>query len=150
MADRMGTRFRIVGGVASLRPGAVRAADVACRLGVPADRHHDVQLAVHECVANALEHGHGGDGRSPIDIEIDVEVARGDQDTVTVRIRDDGTGAARAGEGDPDRGRGRALVRRLVDGVMERSGPAGTTVTLRWSTAATGSVGTAEVAGCHG
>lgn len=145
----VGTRFSIVGGAASLRPGAVRAADAACHLGVPSDRHHDVQLAVHECVANALEHGHGGDGRPPIEIGIDIEVARGDGDTVTVRVRDDGAGAGWTREGDPDRGRGRTLVRRLVDEVTEHSGPAGTTVTLRWSTAASGLVAPTEVARCR-
>jgi anti-sigma regulatory factor (Ser/Thr protein kinase) len=147
MSDTAATRLSIDGGVASVRPGAIRAADVACHLGVPADRHHDVQLAVHECLANALEHGHGGDGRPPID----VEVAREDEGTVTVRIHDDGAGPGRwrSGGGDPDRGRGRALVRQLVDEVTERSGPAGATVTLRWSTAAPGSVGTTEVVGCH-
>ena len=90
-------------------------------------------LAVHECLANALEHGHGGDGHRPID----VEVARGEHETVTVRIGDEGAATRRSPVGDPDRGRGRGLIRRLSDDVAERSTSSGTSVTLWWSTAVT-------------
>ncbi len=106
----------------------------ACHLGVPSARYDDVQLAVHEALANALEHGHGGDGARPID----VEVARGEHGTVTVRIGDEGAGTRRSPGGDPDRGRGRDLLHRLSDDVAERSTSSGTSVTLWWSTQVAG------------
>lgn len=148
MSPAADLRFSVTGGVGSLRPAAVRAATLACDLGVAADRYDDVQLAVHECLANALEHGHGGDEHRPID----VEVARSGHGTVAVRVTDVGVTARRSPAVDPDRGRGRALMRRLSDDLAERSTSAGTTVTLWWSTAVPGSGRPAdtEVAPWHG
>jgi anti-sigma regulatory factor (Ser/Thr protein kinase) len=125
-------RFTVGGGVAALRPGAVRAAELACHLGVRRERYDDVVLAVHECLANALDHGHGGDVALPIDVEVAAS-----HDAVSVRVTDTAVAAGRPTAGDPDRGRGRALMRRLADGVMERSDAPGTVVTLRWAKEAT-------------
>lgn len=122
----MSARFAVRGGVDQLRPGAARAAAAACHLGVPEVRRHAVELAVHEGLANALEHGHLGDPER----SIDVEVAADDRGRVTVRITDGALGAPARGHDDAaadgatggrePRGRGRALIRASVDRVGER------------------------------
>jgi anti-sigma regulatory factor (Ser/Thr protein kinase) len=130
----MDERWRVLGGVGALRPAAARAAVAACRLGVPPDRQSEVELAVHEALANAFEHGHLGDP----DLPIAAEVARLDPGTVTVRIRDH----ARGGGWDPvaalavseaERGRGWGLMHVLSDGLDLAVTRGTTSVVLRWS-----------------
>ncbi|MFO7961259.1 MAG: ATP-binding protein [Nitriliruptoraceae bacterium] len=77
-------RWQVTGGVGSVRPAAVRAADRAVQLGVGAARRSEVALAVHELLANALEHGHGGDPALPIDLR----VRRGHGDTIRIEVTD--------------------------------------------------------------
>jgi anti-sigma regulatory factor (Ser/Thr protein kinase) len=136
----MDERWTVLGGVAALRPAAARAAVAACRLGVPPDRRSEVELAVHEALANAFEHGHLGDP----DLPIAVEVARPHPGAVTVRIRDH----ARGGGWDPvatpavpevERGRGRRLMHVLSDGIVVAATAGTTSVALRWSRPVTGS-----------
>jgi anti-sigma regulatory factor (Ser/Thr protein kinase) len=133
MADE---RFTVTGGVHALRPAARRAMIAVCHLGVPGARAQDVELAVHETLANALEHGHLDDPNLPIE----VEVAGGGPATVTVRIRDHALAGPRPVVGG--RGRGLRLVTAMADGVEVHAASGHATVTLRWST---GSGGSGEV-----
>lgn len=111
-------RLQVVGGPPALRPAA-RQITEAVQRRAPVTDAGALELAVHELLANALEHGHLGDPSLPID----VEVAAGDGGTVTVRVTDravtgpwspqrspgaQGHGRERTAAGT--RGRGLALV----------------------------------------
>jgi anti-sigma regulatory factor (Ser/Thr protein kinase) len=129
----VGARWQVTGGVAGLAAAAERAVARAIALGVPDARGPGLRLAVHECLVNALEHGHLGADDLPIELEVDRE---GDR-TVVVRIADAAvTGpwlrTPDAGDGRwRDRGRGRLLVAAGVDEIRGTSTPGRTLVELR-------------------
>ena len=77
-------RWSVTGGAPALRPAARRAVDRAVALGADPDRRDHIELAVHELLANALEHGHGGDP----DLAIGILVTRRGAGAVTVEISD--------------------------------------------------------------
>lgn len=133
-------RWTVTGGAAALRPAAVRAADRAVRLGVDPARREAVELAVHELLANALEHGHAGDPVLPIDVEVDGQ----DGGPVTVRVTDRAVcgpwEARRVDNRDAVpacRGHGWRLVHAGVCGVRVHSGPGATVVVAELATVPT-------------
>ncbi len=126
---------QVSGGPTALRPAAGRAAaDVVAIVGgeVAAER---VELAIHEVLANALEHGHLG----ATDVAIELTVQRvGDR--ATVAVGDHGLGGEPwrvEAEGDDPwtvRGRGWTLARAIADEVVVEAhdDPRGTQVRLTW------------------
>ena len=102
-------------------PGAPRAVAIALGPGVARDPR-EVRLAVHEVVANAVEHG-----GAPVTVT--VEDADGG-DAVEVVVTDAG-GTTRVGEPRPrdERGRGLTLARADSDGLTIGASPDG----LGWS-----------------
>ena len=129
---------------------AVRPVPAALRLHLPADparlagvRHavtawaagaalgpdavEDLQLAVGEAVANAVEHAYGGTDRpGPVDIELTSDRDGG----VTVTVLDGGTW--RPVPADPGfRGRGLQLIHALAGDVDLDRGPSGTALRFR-------------------
>lgn len=131
-------RRTVIGGAPALRPAAVRTADHAVRLGVDPAQRDAVELAVHELLANALEHGHAGDPALPIDVEVDGQ----DGGPVTVRVTDRAVrgpfeGRTRLDRGDvvPARpGHGWRLIHAGVSGVRVHSGPGATVVVAELAT----------------
>jgi anti-sigma regulatory factor (Ser/Thr protein kinase) len=112
-------RFELAGGPAALRPAAERIALAVIAAGATGTPLHDLVLAVHELLANALEHGHLGDPTIPVV----AEVTRDQAGAVVVRVVD----RARGGRWHPAvssehplavRGRGLALARALSDRVQ--------------------------------
>lgn len=129
----------VTGRLDQLRPAAARVADMAVDLGVESARHAGVELAVHECLANAREHGHLGDPTRPIV----VEVTGAGGHAVVVRILDQALGGPwrppprppdvrPAPSGGDVRGRGLVLVRACVDHLAVRATTGRTAVELRW------------------
>jgi anti-sigma regulatory factor (Ser/Thr protein kinase) len=126
-------QLEVAGEPAALRPAAARAAAAAVELGVAAERRADLVLAVHEVLANAWEHGHGG-APTP---RIRVEVVRGDDGAVTVHVADRAVGGGwhpdvHGMPADPGAERGRRLViaRALVDELAVAVDEPGTVVSL--------------------
>ena len=125
-------RWSVTGGARVLRPAARRAADRAVALGADPDRRDHIELAVHELLANALEHGHGGDP----DLAIGIRVARSGAGPVTVEVTDHAVAGpfqapapARPARGvDPCRGRGRQLVEAVATSSSAGGDDAGATV----------------------
>lgn len=83
----------------------------------------DVVLAVHELVANAVEHGGVGED----DVTVDVEVRGG---ALQVVVRHPGAPFTPftprpPAPGGAERGRGLELARALVDDLEHRAGPSG-------------------------
>lgn len=137
------TRLRVHGGPRALRPAAQRVTVEVLSRGVPADDAAAVELAVHEVLANALEHGHLGDPSVPID----VEVTGAEDNAVTVRVSDRALGGgwqtrstagadgAEPGGGTEElRGRGLTLVRAAAAGLRVVADDARTEVVVRLST----------------
>jgi anti-sigma regulatory factor (Ser/Thr protein kinase) len=122
-------RLEVRGGPSALRPAADRVV-AAFAVGVAAPRRAELVLAVHELLANALEHGHLGDPALPVV----VEVVRDEAGAATVRVVD----RARGGRWSPAvtpprlaaRGRGLELVRAVGDGLRVLSGSDRTVVEL--------------------
>jgi anti-sigma regulatory factor (Ser/Thr protein kinase) len=99
-----------------------------------------VRLAIHECLLNALEHGHGGDVARAIEVEVTGAVHE-----VTVSIRD-GADLARTPRAparrrattpggrpaEQERGRGLVLAAASCAALELRQHPDGTTAVLRW------------------
>lgn len=93
------------------------------------DVRDDVVLAASEAATNAIEHAYL-DVRSWEPVYIAVSGSYDDGEVV-VEIRDAGRWKPRPS--DTSRGRGLAIARAVMDDVRVRSGPSGTTVTLRRS-----------------
>jgi anti-sigma regulatory factor (Ser/Thr protein kinase) len=111
-------------------------ADVLAR-GVPTGRSAAVELAIHELLANALEHGHLGDPAVPIEVEVTGAAAG----AVTVRITDRALGGGwtvrRPDHPAPatrSRGRGLVLARSAVTTLEVVEEGARTEVVVRVST----------------
>ncbi|HEX2075930.1 MAG TPA: SpoIIE family protein phosphatase [Geodermatophilus sp.] len=104
------------------------AGDVA----VDADRGDDLQLAVGEAVANAVEHAYRSSGeRGRVSLEVSADPDGG----LTVTVGD--TGRWRPAPADPGfRGRGLQIIDRVATGVDLRPGPTGTTLRFRLAPAA--------------
>jgi uncharacterized protein len=118
--DPVVRRLAVTGGAAALRSAAEQVAALAVVAGGSPGRRDDLVLAVHELLANALEHGHRGDGTIPIV----VEVVPGAGGGAMVRVADtavDGpwdaarTHATAAAPADAERGRGLSIVTALTD-----------------------------------
>ena len=101
-------------------------------LGADPDRRDHIELAVHELLANALEHGHGGDP----DRAIRIRVARSGAGAVTVEVTDRALrgpwdGARPAGDAHgvaSRRGRGWQLVAAVATSFRAGGDDAGATV----------------------
>ncbi len=131
----------VSGGPPALRPAAGRAAaDVVAIVG-GGHNGERVELAVHEVLANAFEHGHLG----RVDVPIELTVHRvGDRAIVSVSdhgLGGDGLGGdgQQIGTADDDpwgpRGRGWLLTRAVADEVVVEANddPPGTQVRLTWT-----------------
>ena len=106
--------------------------------GLPGDTAEDLQLALGEALANAVEHAYAA---SPGDGECSYRLARGADGSVRVEVRD--TGLWRPPPADRGyRGRGLELIEALgTDVEVEHaSGVAGTTVRFRVAPAVPGPV----------
>ncbi len=130
---------RVVGGAGGLRPAARQVVAWLVAEGLEPGRGDRVELAVHEVLANAFQHGHLADPSAPIDVQV-VLVGSGAEVAVTDRAlpgRWDvppGGQPADARRSDPlpaTRGRGLALAAAGVDGLEVRSAAGRTVVTLR-------------------
>jgi anti-sigma regulatory factor (Ser/Thr protein kinase) len=103
------------------------AREAAVAFGFDEDACYDFVYAVNEAVTNAIRHG-APDERGRIGLSVSSDAGR-----LTFVVRDSGTflmptrGEDAAGSGG---GRGFALMARLVDEVLLRIEPRGTTVTL--------------------
>lgn len=75
---------------AGIRRSAEAVTAAVVQAGIPPDRAADVELAVHEALANAVGHGHLGE----LGIPIEVELIRGGS-AVSIRVRDEALGASR-------------------------------------------------------
>ncbi len=132
-------RHQLIGGTGALRPVARQVVAWLVAAGLAPGRVDRVELAVHEVLTNAFEHGHLADPRVPIEVQVR-PVARGAEVAVTDR--------ALAGRWEPPpagdradarqedplsavRGRGLALAVAAVDGLEVRREAACTVVTLR-------------------
>lgn len=62
--------LQVVGGPPACRPAARRIAGLATARGLAPDRAADLELAVHEVLVNAVEHGHRGDAGEPIEVTL--------------------------------------------------------------------------------
>ncbi len=137
------TRLRVHGGPLTLRPAAQRVTVEVVSRGVPAHDAAAVELALHELLANALEHGHLGDPSVPVD----VEVTGPEDDAVIVRVSDralgggwpagssaDADGAGPGGGTEELRGRGLTLVRAAAAGLWVVADDGRTEVLVRLST----------------
>ena len=121
-------RFTVRGGVEALRPAAARTVRAALAAGLDPARGADLELAVHEVLANAHEHGNGADPCRPIDVEVVAEPSG----WLQVHVRDAGVGGAPAAvAAEPGtRGRGLVLAAGLVDRLVVEATSSGTSVTL--------------------
>ena len=136
------TRLRVTGGPRALRPAAQRITiDVLAR-GVPPAAAAAVELAIHELLANALEHGHLGDATVPIDVEVtgaedgEVTVRVGDRalrGAAPARWRTGDVGAEPGGGTEQLRGRGLTLVRAAAAGLRIVADDGCTEVVVRLS-----------------
>ncbi|MGQ9732494.1 MAG: ATP-binding protein [Candidatus Zipacnadales bacterium] len=94
---------------------------------------HDIVLATHEALLNAMQHGHGLDPQRYVELEVIVQATR-----VTIRVADSGQGfdwkqwvrRAHAGGIAPDALAGRGIMVMLA--VMDKVtfNPAGNVVTM--------------------
>jgi anti-sigma regulatory factor (Ser/Thr protein kinase) len=117
----------VAGGATALRPAAARIAVVAIGYGADPERHAELELAVHELLANALEHGHLGDPTVPIRVEVTGDGAG----RVTVHVADralDGAGDPTPCGSDEARDRGRGLLLAGAVGTVRRRTVAGCTL----------------------
>jgi serine/threonine-protein kinase RsbW len=108
---------------------------VATAAGFDDDARHDIQIAVHEALVNAVEHGNGGDDSRSVRLEIEVLPGH-----LEVSVRDEGRGFDPSGVPDPrapenhsrPSGRGILMMKELMDeAIFRRSPGGGMEVTLR-------------------
>ena len=137
-------RWRVRGDAGGLRPLAAAVTAAAVERGAPASGAARLELAVHELLVNAVEHGNAGDPALPVDIE----VAGSAPEPVRIRVGDAGCGGVWSppapGELPPvtqGHGRGLTLVRRAVEALAVRCGPQGTEVTITVRTRPHGACG---------
>jgi PAS domain S-box-containing protein len=109
------------GELAALRADLTRWAD---RWGVRDPSLTDLQLAVGEAAANAVEHAFVGRDPGRVRVEVD----RDGTGHLQVTVGDDGRWLARPSQ--PDRGRGRGIMESLCREVATDTGPDGTVVTM--------------------
>jgi len=114
------------GNLTELRTELMR---LSARAGLDAERSERFVLAVHEAVANAIEHA-GGKG--------EVAVIKDDQERLIAEVTDAGPGipcsvTVTLPPLNATGGRGLWLVQELTDHVQVRTGESGTTVRLEMS-----------------
>jgi serine/threonine-protein kinase RsbW len=107
-------------------------------VGLDEDAQHYVDVAVRECVINAIKHGNGNDTGKRVFVEFSTVNAAGDnagnaKAVLTIRVRDQGPGFDPDTVADPlapenllkASGRGIFLIRSFMDEVQLRSAPEG-------------------------
>ena len=100
----------------------------AATLGLPEEVLDDLQYALGEAAANAVEHAYGGTGEGEFHFALDH--LSGPDGGIAVQVRD--FGRWRPVPADPGhRGRGMAVLRAVGTDVRVDSGDGGTTVTFR-------------------
>lgn len=120
-------QVRLVGVPAAARDVRRRIRDWLGGLGWPDDETDDVVLAVHEAVANSVEHGYGGVAAG--DVEVTGErIVDGGRQRVRFVVRDEGRWRPPRDPGY--RGRGLLVMRGCMADVDVRPGAAGTEVVL--------------------
>ncbi len=102
--------------------------DWTAPLALGAEQEGDLELAVSEACANAVEHAYGG-----VTGTVEVDMGTAPDGTVVVRVRDRGAwrDADEEHRGRADRGRGLPIMRATMDDVTVRPGAEGTEVELR-------------------
>ncbi|UQS24790.1 ATP-binding protein [Amycolatopsis thermalba] len=108
--------------VPGLRHAVRRWADVH---GVPPQLTADVELAVHEALANAIEHAYPEGATGIVALH-----ARQDDGALQITVTDHGQWQPPAAGPGPDGGRGLALIDALADHASITGTEHGTTVTL--------------------
>jgi serine/threonine-protein kinase RsbW len=107
-------------------------------VGLDEDAQHYVDVAVRECVINAIKHGNGNDTGKRVFVEFSTANAAEDnaenaKAVLTIRVRDQGPGFDPDTVADPlapenllkASGRGIFLIRSFMDEVQLRSAPEG-------------------------
>jgi serine/threonine-protein kinase RsbW len=127
---RRDLRFRVRLSLPSTRPaldGAVaRVSRIASKCGCSDDRRVDLEIALREALANAIQHGNGSIPRR----KVFLRCYAGPNAGIFIAIRDEGTGFDPKTIPDPrtaDRkhlhhGRGLLLMRGLTDEMLHRRG----------------------------
>jgi len=82
-------RFRLPSSLPQLAPLRAQLRTFLRRLGLPANVVHDIVLATHEAVVNAMVHGNARQATRYVEIEVTVEGER-----LTVEVSDEGSGFA--------------------------------------------------------
>lgn len=134
-------RVEVAGPPPRLRVTAAAVAAYVVAAGVASARRDDVELAVHECLCNAIEHGQLGAVDPPVLVEViqGPPAAQG-RAQVSVRVTDAACGGRWESPVDTartrplaTRGRGLQLVRACCDTLEVATADGATTVTLHWS-----------------
>jgi serine/threonine-protein kinase RsbW len=123
----------VAGEVAAVAPAVERIMAVVHEMGCAAGKEFEVELALTEALANAVEHGCGGDPRKQVQVCVGCDRERG----VLIVVRDPGPGFDPAQVPSPvvgERlfsrgGRGVFLINRLMDDVRYARG--GSEIRLR-------------------
>lgn len=100
--------------------------------GVDEDTLHWINVAVRECVINAIKHGNRHDANKQVFVDFEVKVDEGGRDLL-IRVRDEGEGFEPEEVADPlapenllkSSGRGIFLIRNFMDDVQLRRPPDG-------------------------
>jgi serine/threonine-protein kinase RsbW len=125
--------IQLSGEVASIQPAVHGIMTVVSAQACAVGREFEVEVALLEALANAVEHGCGSDPNKIIEVCVACEEGRG----MLIVVRDPGTGFDPAEIPCPvtgdnlffDRGRGIFLINRLMDEVEYRGG--GTEIWMR-------------------
>ncbi|MFI6028076.1 ATP-binding protein [Amycolatopsis magusensis] len=98
-------------------------------LGLDDDKVQDLALAVHEAMANVVDHAYRGDD-GPMEVR-----AWPHQGSVIVVVSDHGSWRTPTphAEGYTTRGRGLKLIKTLADEVAVQAGERGTALRMTWS-----------------
>lgn len=125
--------FQIPGDVESIQPAVDEIMEVVGSLECAEGNHFEVEVALLEALANAVQHGCRDDSSKSIEVCVACEIEQG----MLIIVRDPGTGFDPGEIPSPvkgenvfsDHGRGIFLINQLMDDVEYRSG--GTEIWMR-------------------
>jgi serine/threonine-protein kinase RsbW len=134
-AEKRTIRLEMTSHLAVLEKAREIVGRLARAAGFDEECRKDIEVAVHECLANAILHGSGGDESRRITVDIEL-----DGSGLEIRVCDEGSGFDPARIPDPlapenlrrSSGRGILMMRVLMDTVtFYRSQGGGMEVTMR-------------------